>query len=408
MTRTIALALERFSKYAGGAESYALSLAESLIKQGWEVHLYGQEWDGVPEKAIFHKIKVPRYLPSWMQMLFFAFMHRQMARKARHDVVVGFGNTIYMNVYQSHGGVHRYSTIRKCYSIRNPFLRLLKRLIIFLSIKDKVRNWIESAPFRQSPPPKIIAISRMVVDDIVAYFKFPKEQISLIYNGIDLSRFNIGLRSRLRGELRRRISVGDDQVVFLFLSYTLRKKGIFPLIDAAAILNKKYKGKFKILVVGKQPQRSIRDKISKKALGDTILFHGPTRTPEVYFANADVFVLPTYYDTCSLVTLEAMACGLPVITTEYNGAAGIIDPGVDGHVIKHPPDPAELASSMEVYLDPVKLHGISQMVSQKAQAYSLDSNHNAVVRVFEQAVLAMGENGRSVYAKMGVLHSPDE
>ncbi|MGV1098499.1 glycosyltransferase family 4 protein [Thiovibrio sp. JS02] len=388
MAYSIALALEKFKKFSGGAESYALSLAETLISRGWKVHLYGQSWDGVPEKAIFHQIKVPECLPSWAQMLFFAFRHRQMARKEKHDVVVGFGNTIYMNVYQSHGGVHRHSTRRKCYSIRNPFLRFLKRLLIFFSLKDKVRNWIESAPFRQSPPPKIIAISQMVVDDIAAYFKFPKDQISLIYNGIDLDRFNVGLRNRLRGELRKRIDAADDQVVFLFLSYTLRKKGIFPLIDAAAILNERYKGKFKILVVGKEPQRSIREAVRKGALAETILFHGPTKTPEVYFANADVFVLPTYYDTCSLVTIEAMACGLPVITTEYNGAAGIIDSGRDGHVVKHPPSPEELVKVMAVYLSSDNLSGMSALAARKAQKFSLAANHEAVIKVCEEVASA--------------------
>lgn len=385
MPRSIALALEKFKKHSGGAESYALSLAETLIQRGWEVHLYAQEWDGFPEKAIFHRISMPRYLPSWAQMLFFAFMHKKMVRKENFEVVVGFGNTIFMNVYQSHGGVHRYSTKRKCFSIRNPLLRFLKRVLVFLSLKDKVRNWIESAPFRQQPAPKIIAISQMVVDDFVSCYGVKPADISLIYNGIDLAKFNPGIRAECRGDLRKELNISDDEVMFLFLSYTLRKKGIFPLIEAAAILRERHKGKFKIVIVGKEPGRGIRNKVCEYGLAEVVLFHGPTKNPLPYFANADVFVLPTYYDTCSLVTIEAMACGLPVITSEYNGAAGIIDPGVDGHVIKHPPDPEELAQVMNVYFSRTRLQEMSEKAAGKAQAYSLTANHEAVIKVCEEA-----------------------
>lgn len=392
MSRSIALALEKFKKHSGGAESYALSLAETLIQRRWEVHLYAQEWDGFPEEAIFHRISVPQYLPAWAQMLFFALKHKKMVRKENFDVVVGFGNTIFMNVYQSHGGVHRYSTRRKCFSIRNPLLRSLKRVLVFLSLKDKVRNWIESAPFRQYPAPKIIAISQMVVDDFVSFYKIKPADVSLIYNGIDLGKFHPGIRADCRGGLRKELNVADDQVLFLFLSYTLRKKGIYPLIEAAAILDERHRGRFKIVVVGKEPERSIQEKVHEYGLAETVLFHGPTKNPLLYFANSDVFVLPTYYDTCSLVTIEAMACGLPVITTEYNGAAGIIDPGVDGHVIGHPPDPQELAHTMKEYFSEAMLLEMSKKAAEKAQGYSLNANHESVIKVCEEAAQAINNS----------------
>ncbi|NTW88575.1 MAG: glycosyltransferase family 4 protein [Desulfobulbaceae bacterium] len=228
----------------------------------------------------------------------------------------------------------------------------------------------------------------MVVDDFVSFYKVNPADISLIYNGIDLNKFKPAIRNDLRGDLRKELHIGDDQVLFLFLSYTLRKKGIYPLIEAAAILDKRRRGRFKIVVVGKEPKRSIREKVYEHGLAETVLFHGPTKNPLLYFANSDVFVLPTYYDTCSLVTIEAMACGVPVITSECNGAAGIIDSGVDGHVIRHPPDPASLAQVMEVYFSGAKLLEMSDRAAEKAQAYSLAANHEAVIKVCEEAALA--------------------
>lgn len=387
----IAFALERFSRFSGGAESYALDLADDLQRRGWEVHLYGQEWDGYPEIAVFHEIAVPRFLPSWAKMLLFALRHRQLVQQERFEVVVGFGNTISMNVYQSHGGVHRYSTARKCFSVRNPLLRAIKRLLILLSLKDKVRNWIESAPFRLTPRPRIIAISQMVIDDIASYYKVDTANIALIYNGIDLEKFHPDIRSLDRNGFRKKHAIPEDHVVFLFMSYTLRKKGIFPLIKAAVALKHSGRRRVTVLVVGKKPPASILRQVRRLGVEDVFRFHGPSKTPEVCLAGSDVLVLPTYYDTCSLVVLEAMACGLPAITTRGNGAAGIIQNGVDGHVIDNPPVPEELTEAMAVYLNPTVLRAMSVRAASKAKQYSTTANHEAVIRIFEEVAREGGK-----------------
>ena len=73
--KTVALAIEHFNRFAGGAESYAVSLAQSLIREGWEVHLFGESWDGEPEGAVFHQIHIPRWWPGWVRILGFALEH---------------------------------------------------------------------------------------------------------------------------------------------------------------------------------------------------------------------------------------------------------------------------------------------------------------------------------------------
>ncbi|HEX8678982.1 MAG TPA: glycosyltransferase family 4 protein, partial [Chthoniobacterales bacterium] len=74
--------------------------------------------------------------------------------------------------------------------------------------------------------------------------------------------------------------------------------------------------------------------------------------PVPHYAAADVYVQPTWYDPCSLVTLEAAACGLPVITTRYNGASELMHDGLDGYVLEDPHDVATLAARMQALLDP--------------------------------------------------------
>jgi UDP-glucose:(heptosyl)LPS alpha-1,3-glucosyltransferase len=385
--KKIALAIENFSKHKGGAESYAVSLASTLVESGWETHLFGKNWDGEPHTAIFHRIKIPKLLPSWAKMILFALKHKQMVKSQAFDVILGFGNTLYMNVYQSHGGVHRFSTARKLYTEKNKILRSIKRLLIVFSLKDKVRNWIESAPFRIYPKPKIIAISLMIKEDFISFYHINEKEIKVIYNGIDTAKYNRGLKERLRSSLRQRLGISDNDMAFLFISYDLKKKGIMPLIEAAAKLKKLNFTRFKVVVVGERPYGLLLKRVKRLHLEDTIIFTGPTKTPEDYYANCDVFVLPTFYDACSLVVLEAMACGLPAITTTYNGVAGIMTNKKDGYIISHPPHSEELAEAMKALMVHERLKNMSIEASITGKKYSIKKNHNEMIRVFNE----MGE-----------------
>jgi UDP-glucose:(heptosyl)LPS alpha-1,3-glucosyltransferase len=383
--KKIALAMEKFSRYAGGAESYAVALASTLIEKGWDVHLYGEAWDNEPKEAVFHKIYIPKYLPAWFKLLLFAWKHKIMVRHEPYDVIMGFGNTIYMNVYQSHGGVHQFSTARKVYSEKNVFLRIIKRVFILLSIKYWTRAWIEAAPFRLKPRPIIIAIANMIKDDMELFFHTKPGEIEIIYNGVDTNRYNQTLRSRLRGNLRKQWGVNKNDTVFLFVSYDLKKKGIEPLVEAAANLKKSGGGDFKIVVVGGKPYHSLEKIIAKLDIKDKLVFTGRVKSTEEVYANSDVFVLPTYYDACSLVVIEAMASGLPAITTIYNGAAGIIDDGKNGYIIPHPPNSSELANKMRLLMDNSSKHKMSKNASVKGKKYSTQKNHKEVISLLGNA-----------------------
>jgi len=383
--KKIAFALEKFSRYAGGAESYAVSLATTLIDRGWEVHFFGESWDGEPPQAVFHKIKIPQLMPTWLKLLWFAWRHKKLVGQQPFDVVMGFGNTIYMNVYQSHGGVHQLSTARKVYAEKTFLRRLIKRLLITLSLKHWVRAWIEAAAFRIQPRPKIIAIAEMIQNDMVSFFHVRPDEIEIVYNGVDTRRYNRAALQPLRGRLRHQWGVREHDTVFLFVSYDLKKKGIEPLMDAAAVLKQTATQNFKIVVVGGQPYRSLTKRIQHLHLEKEVIFAGRVKSMEEYYANSDVFVLPTYYDACSLVVIEAMASGLPSITTVYNGAAGIINDGINGYVISHPPDAAELANKMYLLMDKQRREKISREAALAGQKYSAEKNHKEIVRIIEAA-----------------------
>ncbi len=371
--------------FAGGAESYAVHLARRLVSEGWEVHLVGHSWDNDPPQAFFHPIReLPRWVPASVRILHFAFAHRRIVRGLDLDVVLGFGNTLQMDVYQSHGGVHRFSTIRKLEAVRNPALRLFKRLSLYVSPKYFARAWIEAAPFRLPRRPIVVAIAEMIRADMAEYFPVPANEIRLVYNGIDLRRFSAN-DSECAPDLRLQLGL-DQRVIFLFMAYDFRKKGVRYLVEAAGRLRSRVDpGAFGVAVVGGSPPKELESLVAGLNLEKTVVFHGPTREPEKLYAACDVFVLPTFYDACSLVVFEAMAAGLPAITSRFNGAAGVITHARDGMVLQNPRDPEELANCMEAFLNEAFLGQASARARMTAQHYTIERNHAQMLAILEEA-----------------------
>lgn len=383
----IALAIENFSTHAGGAERYAVDLAGKLVAEGWQVHLFGYSWDGYPREAVFHPIrKPPKWVPPSLRVIDFALQHRKLVSQEHFDIVLGFGNTIVMNVYQSHGGVHHISSVKKLGAVRNPLHRLLKMLLLFGSPKYHARAWVESAPFRMPHRPLIIAISEMLREDMSRYFQVSKEEIALVYNGIDVERFRqIGLEEEAK-ELRHKLGF-DKQVLFVFMAFDFRKKGVSFLLEAAASLRDQVPAdSFGVVVVGGPPSPSLTKRVRSLDLSDIVVFPGKTHTPELFYQACDAFVLPTFYDACSLVVFEAMAAGLPAITSVYNGAAGIIEDGVDGRILQDPADVDELAAAMRWLLEPQALKMASEAARNKASQYTLERNHQQILAILNKAL----------------------
>ncbi len=97
-----------------------------------------------------------------------------------------------------------------------------------------------------------------------------------------------------------------------------------------------------LLVCGSGEPGPFRRLANRLGLKDTVHFLGFYPEVETCYWSSDFFVQPTYYDPCSLVVLEALACGLPVITTAQNGASELLTDGVDGYVLTAPDAQEEL------------------------------------------------------------------
>ena len=376
-----ALGLRDFSRKKGGAERYLVDLCTRMATEGHEVHVYAERQDEEDPKIHFHSIKTIPF-PKSLRLLSFAIRATREIERGGYEITLGAGNTLKADILQPHGGVHWAWFWRSLRAYDNPILWMIKLLGRVFSPKQWVSGWIEDTPYRRKNFRKIIAISDMVKNDMVHWYQIPEERIHVIYNGVDIERFHPRNR-QFREEVRRRHRIGDELVI-LFVSNNFRMKGLDGLMKALADLKKEGLPPFKLLVLGRDHQGSYLRLAKGMGVFEEVVFAGSTNEPEKYYGASDLLVHPTFYDACSLTVLEALASGLPVITTHSNGASGIITQGQEGFVISDPRDDHALVEKIAFFLDHEKGERASIAARHLAESYSLERNWREMKSIFEK------------------------
>jgi len=334
----ISIAIEKFDPGVGGAERYCWDLAHYLGVNGHEVEIICMK--GIaPDLPSIHINSIhPIKFPQGLRHLSFAILHYFKVKRLSTDINFCVGNTFYMDIYQPHGGLHRAWFERDILRYP-PGFRKITGLLRRFSLKDMVQRGLEWWIFKITKP-EVIAISEMVKGDIMNRFKYPSDKIHLIPNGIDTKRFS-PKNKRYRREIRARYGLNEDDFIFLFVANNLKLKGFNILLDAIKNLHNL---SFKVLIIGPDSSWS-KAKVKKAALSDKVIFGGRVDDIERIYPCCDCLIHPTYYDACSLVVLEALASGIPVITTKANGAGMYIRPG-NGFVVPSA-NPLAVESAME-------------------------------------------------------------
>jgi UDP-glucose:(heptosyl)LPS alpha-1,3-glucosyltransferase len=385
-----AIGLLDFSKAKGGAERYLVDLCRRMATEGHEVHVYAKHRDGEDSEIHFHPVKTIRF-PKSLQLLSFAMRATKEMEEGNYDLTFGAGNTLRADVLQPHGGVHWAWFWRSLGAYDHPVLWMIKFLGRVLSPKQWVSGWVEDAPYKRRSFPKVVAISDMVKQDMMKWYRVPGEKIAVVYNGVDTEHFHPRTR-RYREEIRRRHGIGDEWVI-LFVSNNFRMKGLGFLIKALARIKKASHLSFKLLILGRDRQDSYFRLARDRGISGEVVFAGSTNEPEKYYGASDLLVHPTFYDACSLTVLEALASGLPVITTSFNGASGIITQGREGFVIPDPRDDQLLAEKILFFLNRERIERASTAARHLAESYSVEKNWREMENVF-QASLSRGAPSR--------------
>jgi UDP-glucose:(heptosyl)LPS alpha-1,3-glucosyltransferase len=391
-----ATAIPDFSKKRGGAEGYLVDLCTRMADEGHEVNVFSEHWDQEDRRIHFHRVKTIPF-PKSLRLLLFAIRATKEMERPGYDITLGVGNTLKADVLQPHGGVHWAWFWRSLRAYDNPILWTIKFLGRVASPKQWINGWIEDIPYKRKNFHKIIAISEMVRQDMIRWYRISGNQISVVYNGVDIERFHPRNR-RYRKEVRRQHEIGDEFLI-LFVSNNFRMKGLSYLIKALAKIKREDFSPFKLLVLGRDRQGPYLRLAKKMGVSGEVIFAGSTNEPEKYYGAADVLVHPTFYDACSLTVLEALASGLPVITTSSNGASGIITPGREGFILSDPRDHPTLVQQITFFLNEEARQKASIAARLLAESYSLERNWREMRDFFQKnvsEVASQDQKGRAI------------
>ena len=378
----IGFQIEHLDPSRGGAETYVHAFARELLAAGHEVHLFAADFGAEPEGAVAHHV-LQRGLTRPERDLRFARAAAKAARRADLDVVVAVGRTFGANVLQPHGGTLPGSRRQNLRRIADPALRRLKMAFDWMNPRTRMQRWIERRQYEADPPPEVIAISKMVRRDMREFYGVPDERLHLVYNGVDVTRFCPEACCALRDERREAWGLAPDETCFLIVAHNFKLKGMRELVEAVARLDKSQP--WRVVVVGKGSPRPYLERIEQAACGGRFQFAGAMDDVVPAYAAADVYVQPTWYDPCSLVVLEALACGRPVITTRFNGASELMEDGRDGLIVDTPAAIDALAEAMRELLDANLRHRMGRAARQTAEQHPIERNFEEMMTVFEKA-----------------------
>jgi UDP-glucose:(heptosyl)LPS alpha-1,3-glucosyltransferase len=372
--------VKRSFRLLGGGERQITYLIEGLLAQGHAVHLFCLQPPSMPlaEGLSCHALPVVPG-PRACRVLGFALVVRSALRRAELRLVQSFDRTLGQQIYRAGEGVHREWLHRKRSSLSR-----LARGWSYLRPFDRVLVALERRVFCETP--MVITNSVRGVEEIARHYGVPKTRMTTIYNGVDTERFHPGLRRRLRESQRATWGVSADTVVLLFVGSGFHRKGLDCLIRALGELRAGGIANARVVVVGKGRITAYRRLALEAAVADLVRFEGhrPDVTP--YYAGADLCVLPTRYDPFANACLEAMACGLPVLTTEANGVAELLQDDVNGCVLRDALSVEALANALQKALPWEKRRAMAEAAYQTACEYPLSRALAQTLRVYESAL----------------------
>jgi UDP-glucose:(heptosyl)LPS alpha-1,3-glucosyltransferase len=387
----IAFCYERVEPARGGCETYIADLARRLLADRHEVHLYACRWDdkALPAGIRYHALParwVPRFLRPWR----FSALCRQALAGGDQDVSIGFDKTWGQDILYPQGGLHVASVTHNLNKHRSRLTRRLAWLCRRFDLAHWSYSRLERRQYLSEPRPLVVVNSYLVRRHFQQFYGVPEEDVFVVHSAIDPARLSDQDRPRRRLEWRSRFGIGPAETVGLFAAMNYRLKGLDPLLRAVQYLCRgpRYQpaaAGFRLLVAGHPDYRHYERLARRLGIADQVRFAGHCADMRNCYFASDFVVQPTFYDTCSLVVLEALTCSLPVITTRASGASEFLHPLQEGYVIDDPHDHAHLAWCMAQLLDSARRNACGQAARRTALQWTFEHHYRELLRALTLA-----------------------
>ena len=310
----LAIIRQRYSPF-GGAERFVENALEALLERDVAITLYTREWPQTKLALIEPAIIDPFYVGGlWRDWGFQRGVCKAVAA-ARLDLVQSHERLLCCDIFRAGDGVHA-----EWLAQRRRGLSALARLGVQLNPHHHYLMAMEKRLFASPWLSAVICNSRMVRDEIRTRFGVADDKLHVIYNAVDTEAF-APADAAARAAARAALKLPPDALVYLFVGSGYARKNVATAIRALAALP----ANAHLVVVGADKHlRRYAALVRRLGLRGRAHLAGAQADVKPYYAAADAFVLPTFYDPCPNAALEAMACGLPIVTSTKCGAAEIV------------------------------------------------------------------------------------
>ncbi len=340
MGRSVKLAfVHRRYGVDGGTERFLESLTRRLGQRGHEVDVWASSVDprfARTKVATFRRLPGGGGFAGSALLWLFAAMR---VRRADYEGVVHMGRTGPLDVYRAGGGCHRTwfeLLLAKAESGWARF-RLKASPGHLLRLRHERRALRRGGQF--------VVPSERARQDLIAAYGAEAEHVRVLHNGVDLDRFHPKGRQLFFEEIRASLGLPPEEMVLLFVGSDWWRKGLDTVFRAVAQLDEREE--LRILVLGDDKRRADFEALAQQlGLRDRVSFVSLHPWPEKVYAACDVMVLPTRHDPFANVTLEALAAGLPVVTSRTNGAVEAIRENPALSIVDDPNDADGFAEAL--------------------------------------------------------------
>ena len=369
---------------AGGTERYLDQLARALAERGDEVTILCRSHEEPPHPAV--RFVELRQGALGRGMRLWRFERAVAAHLDAHDydVVYGLGRTTHQDIIRLGGGTWALYLERAMPADRPRWQRLLGRDLL----TDRLCLGLERRALGPGGTPLVVCNSHLIADEIQHRYGTDPQRIRVVHNTVDCARFTPELRATAGRELRHEWGFADDHVVALFLGSNYRRKGLDRVLRTFAVVAGD-RATARLAVVGYDRDIAAwQRRATALGIGDRCVFAGGRRDTERCYAAADCYLLPTRYDPFANTTLEALASGLPVITTDGNGGSEVLDPDCGSVVPWRDDDDGALEAAMRHWLDPVQACGATDRARRRALEHRLEVGLVRSLAVVDEAAQA--------------------
>lgn len=343
--RSIAFSMINCNRRDGSAR--AVNEVAERLAQRHEVHLFARKAEDLDlEKVRWHRVRGP----GWPEVADFVSYHALVGRKLRaahFDVVHSIGcNAPQANVItiQNIQPAKRKILERLGRTERVSPARRLTRLLYLQATSLAERRLYTRRANRCAP--LFLPVSKGVEAELRAHFDIGDAPVKIIPNAADTAVFH-PISADERRAWRVANGLEADAVLLIFSGGEWARKGLDDALRGVARLACP---KVQFFIAGDDADRErYRALAHELGIGGQVIFGGFRRDVATAMAAADVFLFPSWYEAFSLATIEAAACGLPVVATKINGTEDFIEPGVTGEFIER--DAEEMAKVLRRLVD---------------------------------------------------------